>query len=169
MCWRFQHNLQPHSTVFVLDNLEGDCVPRRTLPKWVSVSLRAEALSPQNPASGSGHGAGCGRAGGQGWCPPAHFPPSLHPASSLPVPPNRSVGEASPGDLLLPGLLWLSLWTAPLPSDSSSWDGVCVKHGMGLALKVPSWDSDNSREDTVICGFSLCPLCHMPGIIMAHH
>lgn len=52
---------------------------------------------------------------------------------------------------------------------SSSWDGVCVKHGMGLALKVPSWDSDNSREDTVICGFSLCPLCHMPGIIMAHH
>lgn len=30
---------------------------------------------------------------------------------------------------------------------SSSWDGVCVKHGMGLALKVPSWDSDNSRGE----------------------
>ena len=138
---RFQHNLQPHSTVFVLDNLEGDCVPRRTLPKWVSVSLRAEALSPQNPASGSGHGAGCGRAGGQGWCPPAHFPPSLHPASSLPVPPNRSVGEASPGDLLLPGLLWLSLWTAPLPSDSSSWDGGApAPHGIcaGSGVSPPA-------------------------------
>ena len=37
---------------------------------------------------------------------------------------------------------------------SSSWDGVHMKHSIGLALKAPSWDSDNSREDTVICGFS---------------
>lgn len=45
---------------------------------------------------------------------------------------------------------------------SSSWDGVRVNHSMGLALKAPSWDSDNSREDTVICGFSLMlsPLPH---------
>ena len=38
---------------------------------------------------------------------------------------------------------------------SSSWDGVHVKRGMGLALMAPSWDADNSRGDTVIHGFSL--------------
>lgn len=30
-----------------------------------------------------------------------------------------------------------------------------LKHGVELALKAPSWDSTNSQEDTVTCGFSL--------------
>lgn len=69
--------------------------------------------------------------------------PSLPPSGLLPARPSKqNVGEASPGDLPLPGLLWLSLWTAPLPSNSSSWDGgapaphgICV--GSGASPPAP--------------------------------
>lgn len=38
---------------------------------------------------------------------------------------------------------------------AGGWNEVPLKHGAVLVLKTPSWDLANSREDPVICGFSL--------------
>lgn len=71
--------------------------------------------------------------GRAGLAPPSALPsPRPHPASSLPLPPNRSAGRGRPwGFPTAPSLQRLSLWTPPLPFDSSGWDAAApAPHGV---------------------------------------
>lgn len=66
----------------------------------------------------------------------------------------------------------LALWTpcSGMGSAAGGWHG-CFAAGAVLAPKAPPRDAANSREDTVIWGFSLLyPFwLNMPGVVTAHH
>lgn len=121
---------------------------RVTEPSLSWTTLRALRTSQDSPQAGlsvpEGRGPVASDPGQQAWhrlreggraglAPPSALPsPRPHPASSLPLPPNRSAGRGRPWGLpTAPSLQRLSLWTPPLPFHSSGWNaGAPAPHGV---------------------------------------